>query len=275
MRTFTEAIRHTPCWTAAPLSLFILIGLSTKLSAADVWVQFGTEFETQLDAAATAAGVSGFTPSELEQVKTKIFTELNRVYDGYNLDFTTTDPGGTREILELRPNRSGTEPGHTRRSPRSTSAIALEQVILLEFSPRSLVFISRAVIRVATQIHEIGMGLASSGAHEVLHTLGGRHGNVYSAVGITPANYANTGGLQANQVMSSGLTGGNETIKEIGRNLSPWSKVVLDVAGGHAVGGTPVVGTPVMSMLERARCRGFDCDSDPDTFLRWVKRPGS
>ena len=77
----------------------MVTGLSGGVEAADVWVQFGTNFQTELNVATAAAGVTDFTDTERDQIQTTILDELANVYAGYDITFSTTDPGGVREIL--------------------------------------------------------------------------------------------------------------------------------------------------------------------------------
>ena len=73
--------------------------------------------------------------------------------------------------------------------------------------------------------------------------------------GITPDNLNNTGGLQNQHVIATGGTGLSEAERENGdRTFSPFSKVILDIAGGvtSQLGGlfrenTAIVDNPVFS----------------------------
>ena len=231
------------------LGLVLLMGSAARLPAAEVWVRFGTEFESQLDTVTSNAGVADFSLAETSAIEATIMTELNRVYDGYDINFSTTDVGGTREIINFGSTQAPPGPGANGVAPVDFGNRAGAGGSAIIFTQNHGSIIESNDSR-ANQLRELGMALASTGAHELLHTLGGRHGNAYSAVGITPANYGNTGGLQATQVLSTGASGATERIREAGRDLSPWSRVNLDIAGGLAAGGEPVVGTHVTSTLE-------------------------
>ncbi len=79
------------------------------------------------------------------------------------------------------------------------------------------------------------MGLAGTAAHELGHSFGLLHHHAYSNAGITPANYASTGGLQNNHIIATGSTGLGETGRETIRDFSPFSKVMMDISGGAGV----------------------------------------
>ena len=82
-------------------------------------------------------------------------------------------------------------------------------------------------------IAELSSAFGGTAAHELGHTLGFLHPFAYSAQGITPDNTDNTGGLQNQHIIATGSTGLNEAERESPtRTLSPFSRVMVDVAGG-------------------------------------------
>ncbi|MFK7787928.1 MAG: DVUA0089 family protein [Phycisphaeraceae bacterium] len=245
-RTVTKASFTTLALTAA-------IGTSSA-NALDVWVEFGSAFETGLNAATSSAGVSSFTAGERATIEANILSDLNTIYTGYNLAFSTSDPGGTREqinfgatttsggALGVAPLDFGNLSSFGGSSSSSARVFTANFDFFIEsFEPRS------------QQIAEISRGLAGTGAHELLHSLGARHYNAYSDPSITPSTYAATGGVQNNYVIATGSTGLGEVGRETLRTISPWSKVILDVTGGLTVfGGTPAsaVTTPIVQEFE-------------------------
>lgn len=234
--------------TSVALAIALASIATQAYASSNVWVQFGAAFETELDAATAGAGVSDFSAGEITTLETLILSEFDRVYADYNITFHTEDPGGTREIVNFGASGStslGVAPldfGNLS-APGSTARV---------FTGNFGFFIESFDAR-ATQINEIGTALAGTGAHELLHSMGVSHHSAYSDPGITAANYANTGGLQNQYIIATGPTGLSETERETQRVLSPWSRVILDVAGGVTVFGpigTSVVNNPVINELE-------------------------
>ena len=97
----------------------------------------------------------------------------------------------------------------------------------------------------ADTVTQFSTAVAGTAAHEYGHTLGLLHHFVYSNDGIAPRfnNLNNTGGLQNEHVIGTGVTGITENIREAGpRTFSPFSQVMLDVAGGTFFVLLPVLG---------------------------------
>jgi hypothetical protein len=72
--------------------------------------------------------------------------------------------------------------------------------------------------------------LAGTGAHELGHSLGLQHHHAYSDPGITPTNYAATGGLQNQYIIATGSTGITEAQRETQRGFSVFENVILEAA---------------------------------------------
>lgn len=190
----------------------------------------------ELDQLALGVGITPFTPSERATIESTILSQLSIIYAGYDITFSTTTPGSSPfDTLAYGKNNSSptfTSLGTAPRDPANTASGQVAEIapanfgtILDEFSgttDRSL------------QISQIATALAGSGAHEVGHTLGLAHHNAYSHPSIHPGTYAATGGVQNTYIMATGPTGISELEREVVRSIDPWSKVMLDIAGGAA-----------------------------------------
>jgi len=247
----------------------------------DVWVDFTSDFHDGNDGASngiadwidelnqatsSSGGVTNGPPSQSQfsaldrlQIENNILASLEQIYDGYNLNFVTAQPAGVHDVIYLGadndapgigggllgrasgdlgnlqtrtygPNPDG-DPGGVSRVYTGNFNGALEPA----FNTRQ------------ESIDEISTSLAGTAAHELGHSFGLFHQNVYSAEGIS-SNSINTGGQQNQHLLSTGSTGVSEAEREGGRTLSPFSRVILDIAGGsQTYGGAALVSNPVIS----------------------------
>ncbi len=233
--------------TTSIVLLVFLLGTEARAQIT-VWVDFASDTHNgvggapngipdwvdELDKATAAAGVTTFTPAERAIVEASIMSDLSTIYSDYAISFTTTVPGGSPfDAIAYGATSFGF--GSLGVAPLDVGNIASGQVasvatgnfdfILDEFSGSG----SRPA-----QIAQISTALAGTGAHELLHSLGGMHHHAYSNPGIHPGTYGATGGLQNLHIMATGPTGLTETGREVLRSLSPWERAILDVTGGAA-----------------------------------------
>lgn len=222
---------------ALGLSVGVTAGFAASASAVTVWLDYGTDWETAVNQTATSAGVTAFSPLELDALETAIAGELDRIYNGYDLTFLNqaTDPGGSREVIDFAAPLGTNVLGQAPLSPYNIFTDLTVSVdasnfgfILDEFSGST----NRAV-----QLDQLGTAIAGTASHELLHSFGARHSAAYGTEGITNANYSNTGGLQNQHIIATGSTGLNETQRESQRTLNTWERALLDVAGRTGAGG--------------------------------------
>ena len=245
------------------LSLF-LVGavLVSPVSAQDVWVDFTSDFHdgnngdangtadwiNELNEATSRASVSTFSAGERNNIQNNILGRLNTVYSDYNINFTTTQPTGVHDVLYL--GRDNDFPGVSGSFGSAQSDIGNLDAISYSASflanpngnPGSLPKVSTGNFNGflepnfdtrAELILELSNALSGTAAHELGHTFGLQHYFSYSNEGITPSNFNSTGGLQNQHIIATGSTGLNEAERESGtRTLSPFSRVILDIAGG-------------------------------------------
>jgi hypothetical protein len=219
----------------AALALALSTVPCSVLSAANVFLDFGAAWVTELNDATTAAGVANFSPAERAQIEANILASITTAYSPFTLTFFTTDPGGTRERIDFgattaSPTTFGVAPLDFRNVSVGTQSI---------FTQNFSTFIESAEPR-ATQIAEISLALAGTAAHELGHSLGMHHHAAYGTAGITPANYSNTAGLQNAHIMATGSTGLSETQRETQRTFSRWSKLAMEAATGITLVASPL-----------------------------------
>lgn len=193
-----------------------------------VWADFNATWVNSLNQATTSAQVLAFNTVERAQIESNILLTLEQVYSAYNVTFTTINPGGTRDRINF--GATGAAAGTLGSAPldfRNLNMVQTASVFAYNFGN----YIEPGDAR-SQQITEISASLGGTAAHELGHTLGLRHHNPYGTPGITPANYANTGGLQNQHIMATGSTGLSETQRESVRTFSQWENAILEMALG-------------------------------------------
>ena len=242
--------------------LLVGFSLASPVSAQDVWVDFTSDFHDgedgnpngvadwidELNQATSRASVTTFTAGERLQIQNNILGRLNTVYGDYNINFTTTQPTGDHDVLYLGQDNDNPGVGGTFGSAQS-------DIGNLDANSYTAFFLANptgnpgSVPKVATGnfnsflepafdtrqelIGELSNALGGTASHELGHTFGLQHYFAYSNAGIAPSNFNSTGGLQNQHIIATGSTGLNERERESGtRTLSPYSRVMLDIAGG-------------------------------------------
>ena len=251
----------------------------------NIWVDFTSDFHNgndgasngvadwidELNEATSRAGTNQFSTAERATIESNILNSLNNIYGDYNLNFVTSQPAGVHEVIYFGQDNDNSGVGN------GTFGSAQSDIGNLDTNTYTAFFLDdpdgdpNSVPKVATgnfnsalepafdtraeSIQEISTSLAGTAAHELGHTLGLQHHFAYSASGITPDNLSDTGGLQNQHVIATGGTGINEREREqADRTFSPFSRVVLDIAGGvtSQIGNfgrenTSIVDNPVFS----------------------------
>ena len=202
----------------------------------NVYLVFGAGWEAQLQQAASQAGVPAFTADEREQMEEAIHQSYVDVWQGYELNFVTSDPGGRRDRVDFgattsNPNLLGT----TTLDFANAFGAGLARIYTANFHG----FLEAEDDR-QDQLRELTTVLTGTGIHELSHSFGTRHVHAYGTPEITPARYANTAGVQNRHFMATGSTGIEELEREMPRTLSAWSRVVLEVAEGLSAAPLPL-----------------------------------
>lgn len=181
----------------------------------------------ELNQATASAGVANFTPTERATIQSNIQSHLETMFADYNVSFTTTNPAGSHDTLYF-----GVESGALGFAPLDIGNQFTDQIA--NVAPASFGFFIESGDPRSAQISEISLGLAGTAAHELGHAFGLHHYHSYSNAGITPANYAATGGLQNNHIIATGSTGLDEIGRQTIRTFSPFSRLLYDISGGSA-----------------------------------------
>ena len=284
---FRYAAKSLPTRLVLSCLVFVTAGccLALSASAQDIWVDFTSDFHNGDDGAANGvadwidelnqatgrAGADDFSAAERATIEGNILNSLNNIYADYNLNFVTSQPAGVHEVIYFGQDNDNPDVGF------GSLGSAQSDIGNLDTNTYTPAFLNNpngdpaSVPKVATgnfnfalepqfdtreeSIQEISTSLAGTAAHELSHSFGLQHHFTYSAIGITPDNLNDTGGLQNQHVIATGGTGLSEAERENGdRTFSPFSKVILDIAGGvtSQLGGlfrenTAIVDNPVFS----------------------------
>jgi len=264
------------------IALLIGATLAMPASGQTVWVDFTSDFHNgsggnpngvadwidELNEATGDRGVTDFTAAERQTIQNIIISELSRIYAGTRLNFVTSQPSGQYDVIYLGPDNSNTNglgvaPGDAGNRNTITYGEAINSGTYRGGqAPIPRVFTGnfgnhiRTGVPRAASVEGFANAIAGTAAHELGHTFGLLHHFVYSAEGISPSNYNNTGGLQTQHIISTGSTGNTISIRQAGgRTLAPFSQILIDVAGGSRyfqrinsnLDNTPLVDNPVMS----------------------------
>ena len=284
---FRYAAKSLPTRLVLSCLVFVTAGccLALSASAQDIWVDFTSDFHNgndgaangvadwidELNQATSRAGTNDFSTAERATIEGNILNSLNNIYADYNLNFVTSQPAGVHEVIYFGQDNDNADVG------LGSLGSAQSDIGNLDTNTYTPTFLNNpngdpaSVPKVATgnfnfalepqfdtreeSIQEISTSLAGTAAHELSHSFGLQHHFTYSAIGITPDNLNDTGGLQNQHVIATGGTGLSEAERENGdRTFSPFSKVILDIAGGvtSELGGffrenTAIVDNPVFS----------------------------
>jgi hypothetical protein len=241
------------------LVLAVLVFSASAHAQINVFVDF-TNFQTRLNSATTTAGVPNFNATEVQTIQTNVLNYINNVYDGYLINFTTPNPGGTFETLNFGLTGSGFGVAD-RIDFRNLFGNDVARVFTANFSS----FLSPSDPR-ATQITNLSNSLGGTAAHEVGHNLGLEHRDPYGIVGIGNAN-SNGGhqtfGLQNTHIMATGITGLTTAQRMVPRTLSSLSHAKLQFANG-------VVANPIAPHAEQAAPHGTAATAQPVTFSNFT-----
>lgn len=188
-----------------------------------------SNFQTRLNQATASAGVANFNSTEVAQIQANVLSSLNTAFAGYNVNFTTSNPGGTFETIIF--GEAGGGFGVAERIDyRNLVGNDTARVFTANFGT----FIESSDSR-ALQIQEFSTSLAGTAAHELGHNVGLEHRDPYGIAGLGVANSSGsyfTGGLQNRHIMATGITGISEPEREVQRTFSDFSHVKLEFAQG-------------------------------------------
>ena len=228
---------------AAAVFLPLAAALLPQPAAAqqNVFVDF-SGFGTRLNELAADRGVTAFNAAEQTQIQANIVSNLQNIYSGYTVNFTQAAPvAGPFETLTF--GNTTTQTGLFGISDgidyRNLNQSNTANIYTRSFG-YALAGFSGSNNR-AGQISNLSVGLSGTGAHELGHNLGLQHFDSYGDNGITPANYANTGGLQNAHIMATGQTGITSAQRLTPRTFNTEEKAKLEFAQGMTLNPPPII----------------------------------
>lgn len=190
-----------------------------------VYLNFNYQWRNHLDNATSGLGFT-FTETERSQIESNILSQMQTMYQDFNVDFVTSAPSGDRHRINFGASTSSsTTYGSAPLDFKNLNPNQTQSVYVENFDG----FLEASDTR-EKQIAEISTALAGTAAHELGHSLGLRHHDAYGTPEITPANYSATQNYQDKHIMATGATGLSESEREKERTFSQWSKLVLECA---------------------------------------------
>ncbi|QDS99178.1 PEP-CTERM sorting domain-containing protein [Adhaeretor mobilis] len=254
---------------------------STAYSQVNVWLDFNTDWVTEINKATSDAGQPNFGAIERNTIQNNILSQVQSIYSGYNISFSLTDPGGVRDRVNFGTPVSGPGAG--------VGVLGFAPLQVGNFStgdeinmvPQNFAFFidpsdgdpNDVGITRPEQIAQISRGFSGTVGHELGHSLGLNHHQAYGDPGIIPANYLNTGGLQNQHIIATGDTGldENEDLgRESVRGFNRWERATLDITGGFTstpgLAGLSLVNSPIAEVAEAGDAGDTFAGATPITF---------
>lgn len=206
--------------------LAIAVGHAASAQAGmNIWLDFNSGWVTNLNAATSPLGFT-FTDAERATIQSSVQSKVQTIYSDFDVNVVTTAPVGDRHRVNYGATTTSTTTyGSAPLDFRNLVANQTQSIFAVNFD--GFIETSDTISR---RIEELSTALAGTTAHEVGHSLGLRHHDSYGDPAITPANYANTLGVQNTHIMATGDTGINEAQRETPRVFSAWSKLKLEAA---------------------------------------------
>lgn len=208
--------------------MIAVLNASKTVAQITVFLDY-TGFQTQLNNATSNASVANFNSNEIATIQANILNSLNFVFSSYSVTFTQSNPGGNFETLQF-----GVVGGGYGLADRIDFGNVNKNDVGRIFTANFSDFLESSDSR-AQQIFEIGQSLAGTAAHELGHNLGLEHRDPYGMSILPGSNFTGgtfTAGIHNQHIMGTGITGLNESEREVQRTLSDLSHVKLEFADG-------------------------------------------
>jgi lysophospholipase L1-like esterase len=200
----------------------------------------GNDFAARMNALASSLGIAAFTSNELTQIRANVMQQLSGAFDGTNVVFTDdiqTPLGGRYHRLHFGLTNEPTTQrnavvGHFAHDWRN---LARDGIGFIAADELGQVLPGIAGLNRASQLQYIRNALSFYSIQGIGLALGLSHADAFARPGITPANYANTGGVQNVDYMSGNpALGFNPTVFQTTTtfSFSPLARAKLRMAVG-------------------------------------------
>jgi lysophospholipase L1-like esterase len=200
----------------------------------------GNDFAARMNALASSLGIAAFTSNELTQIRAHVMQQLSGAFNGTNVVFTddiqtplggryhrlhyglTTEPSTERNVVV----------GHFAHDWRN---LARDGIGFIATDELGQVLPGIAGLNRTAQLQYVRNALSFYSIQGIGLAFGLSHTDAFARSGITPANYANTGGVQNVDYMSGNpALGFNPTVFQANTtfSFSPLARAKLRMAVG-------------------------------------------
>lgn len=216
-----------------PLALMAAVAVFGSANASiNVWLDYAG-FDSTVVTAWTNGGYSGanaLTAGEILGIKNDVQTKLETIYNGFDVTFNQSNPGGVFETLRLgaTTTSSGLYGEADRIDWRNKIKTDSAEIYAHNFAN----IIMTGSFNRAQNLERLKNALAGTTAHEFGHNLGLQHYDPFGVDSIRAPGYTGVTGQQNNQIMATGGTGLSALQRGTMRAFGPVELVKLQYAEG-------------------------------------------
>ncbi len=208
------------------------MGVAGAAQAIDVWLDWAGSDAT-MNSAWTAGGFNAgqaLTAAERNQIRAGAQAAMAGHYAGFNVNLTTTQPGGTHEVLRLGATTTtqGLFGQASRIDWRNVVKTDSADIYLANFG----ILLNATNWTRAENLTRLALGIGGTSSHELGHNLGLQHYDCYGQPSIKAPLYGGITGQQNDAIMATGSTGLSLQRRGEPRSFAQLEKLKLEYADG-------------------------------------------